>query len=88
MRCRSTIFNFSGAILRGWIEALNIFPPDRVFEIGTGSGYATAVLSRIAAEGNRLNQSLLRITRTLEGKLVEENLAIVRFVPLVGEEGW
>jgi protein-L-isoaspartate(D-aspartate) O-methyltransferase len=30
--------------------ALEIGPPDRVLEIGTGSGYAAAVLSRIAAE--------------------------------------
>lgn len=143
------------------IEALNTVSSDRVFEIGTGSGYATAVLSRVAAEvysietvaplaedakkaigdlgytnvhlctgdgtkgwpeaapfdgilvsagapvvpesligqltpggrlvipvGDRIHQSLLRITRTLDGKLVKENLAIVRFVPLIGDEGW
>ncbi len=31
-------------------EALELAPHDRVLEIGTGSGYAAAVLSRIAAE--------------------------------------
>lgn len=31
-------------------EALNLRPEDRVLEIGTGSGYAAAVLSRIAQE--------------------------------------
>ena len=32
------------------IEALHLGPDDRVLEIGAGSGYAAAVLSRIAAE--------------------------------------
>jgi protein-L-isoaspartate(D-aspartate) O-methyltransferase len=31
-------------------EALALRPPDRVLEIGTGSGYAAAILSHIAAE--------------------------------------
>lgn len=32
------------------IEALRLDPDDRVLEVGTGSGYAAAVLSRIVAE--------------------------------------
>jgi len=32
------------------IEALNLGPSSRVLDVGTGSGYAAAVLSRIAAE--------------------------------------
>lgn len=143
------------------IEALKTTSADRILEIGTGSGYAAAVLSQVAGEvfsietvaplaedakkaigdlgytnvhlctgdgtkgwpeaapfdgilvsagapvvpkslvgqlasggrlvipvGDRFDQSLLRITRTPDGKLVEENLAIVRFVPLIGDEGW
>ncbi len=143
------------------IEALIPAPSHRVLEIGTGSGYAAAVLSRVVAEvytietvkplfetakkrlkeleytnvhllcgdgtkgwpeaapfdgilvsagaplvpkslvdqlapggrlvipvGGRINQSLLRITRGADGELVQEELAMVRFVPLVGEEGW
>jgi len=143
------------------IEALKITSAHKVLEIGTGSGYAAAVLSRAAAEvysietlvplaekakttiqdlgytnihlrtgdgtkgwpdaapfdgilvsagapvvpeslvgqlapggrlvipvGNRIDQSLLRITRMPDGKLLEEDLAIVRFVPLIGDEGW
>jgi putative ABC transport system substrate-binding protein len=31
------------------IEAAEVTPGDRVLEVGTGSGYAAAVLSRIAA---------------------------------------
>jgi hypothetical protein len=30
----------------------------------------------------------LRITRAADGELIQEELAMVRFVPLVGEEGW
>ena len=143
------------------IEALGVTGRDRVLEIGTGSGYAAAVLSRIAAEvfsietvaplaegarktikelgydnvrlrtgdgtkgwseaspfdgilvsagapvvpeslvnqlspggrlvipvGDRVDQSLKRLIRAPDGKLLEENLAIVRFVPLIGDEGW
>jgi protein-L-isoaspartate(D-aspartate) O-methyltransferase len=143
------------------IEALMPASSHRVLEIGTGSGYAAAVLSRVVAEvysietvrplfetakkrlnelkytnvhlrsgdgtkgwpeaapfdsilvsagaplvpqslvdqlapggrlvipvGGRINQSLLRITRAADGELIQEELAMVRFVPLVGEEGW
>ena len=142
--------------------ALEIQPGDRVLEIGTGSGYAAAVLSRMAdvvytierhealargaeralealgygnvhvlhadgtrgwpdhapydaivvaaggpdvpralldqlAIGGRLVipvgltprlQELLRITRVSEDDFARENLGGVRFVPLVGAEGW
>ena len=33
------------------IEAAQIKPGDRVLDVGTGSGYAAAVLSRLAAQG-------------------------------------
>lgn len=142
-------------------EALELSPRDRVLEIGAGSGYAAAVLGRIAGEvwaverheslareaaerlaalgcenvhvvhgdgtlgwperapydaigvaaggpeipqalldqlapGGRLvipvgpdprTQSLLRVRRTEHG-LVHEDLGAVRFVPLIGEQGW
>ncbi|MDX1661788.1 MAG: protein-L-isoaspartate(D-aspartate) O-methyltransferase [Gemmatimonadota bacterium] len=143
-------------------EALELEPDDRVLEIGTGSGYAAAVLSRIAAEvytverhaslvdwarerlaavgydnvhvrhgdgtrgwaehapydaivaaaggpaipeslrdqlavGGRLVmpvgstprlQELVRVTRVDEDEWEREDLGGVRFVPLIGEEGW
>ena len=142
-------------------EALQLRPGDRVLEIGTGSGYAAAVLAEIAekvftieryedladsarrrleeagygnvevvcgdgtlgladeapfdaivvaaggpevppslrdqlAEGGRMVipigdqqlQSLVRITREPDGKFRTEDLGYVRFVPLVGAEGW
>lgn len=143
-------------------EALELRPTDRVLEVGTGSGYAAAILSCLAAEvftverheslaaaarerlerlgyrnvkvlhgdgtlgwpehapfdaiavaaggpgipnalleqlgpGGRLVipvgpdqelQTLLRVTRDVEGKLRYERLSDVRFVPLIGAEGW
>lgn len=144
------------------IEAAEIRPGNRVLEVGAGSGYAAAVMSRIAGEvigverqrelakiasdrlrrlgydnvkilegdgtrgcpdeapfdailvaasgshvpgplldqlapGGRLvmpvgspngAQELLKVTKTLGGRLEQDNLGGVRFVPLIGEEGW
>jgi protein-L-isoaspartate(D-aspartate) O-methyltransferase len=144
------------------IEAMALKPGDRVLEIGTGSGYAAAVLSRIVAEvhsverldslveyarervarlgydnvhihhgdgtlgwpeagpydavvvaaggprvppalkeqlaiGGRLvmpvgseqrSQQLIRLLRVGEEEFAREKLGHVRFVPLIGEQGW
>lgn len=143
-------------------EALQLSEGDRVLEVGTGSGYAAAVLSRIAEEvfsierheyfvqraleiyeklgyeniqvrsgdgtlgwpeegpfdaisvtaggpeipeslkeqlapGGRLVipigsslrlQKLVRVTRTGDDQFETEELSDVRFVPLIGEQGW
>jgi protein-L-isoaspartate(D-aspartate) O-methyltransferase len=143
-------------------EALDLEGGERILEVGTGSGYAAAILSRIAAEvytierhptlarsaratlqrlgydnvhviegdgtkgwpeaapydaiavaaggievpralrsqlavGGRLvipvgptprEQRLVRVTRTGEDEFEEEDLLPVRFVPLIGEQGW
>ena len=144
------------------VEALALHGGERVLEVGTGSGYAAAVLAEIAGEvytierherlartasdrlhrdgyanvhvhhgdgtlgwpekapfdaivvaaggpqvplalqqqlaiGGRLvipvgdalgNQRLVRITRKAHDRFEREELAQVRFVPLVGEQGW
>jgi protein-L-isoaspartate(D-aspartate) O-methyltransferase len=143
------------------VEALSLRGGERVLEIGTGSGYAAAILSRLAAEvftverisalarsarenlaragfetvqvrcgdgtlgwsdhapydaiavaaggpevpesllsqlaiGGRLvlpvgpetQQVLVRVTRTGAAEYREEPLSEVRFVPLIGAEGW
>jgi protein-L-isoaspartate(D-aspartate) O-methyltransferase len=144
------------------IEAAGIKPGDRVLEVGAGSGYAAAVISRIAAKvigierqhelvevarerlrrlgydnveivegdgtkgwpeeapydailaaasgshvpqalieqlapGGRIVmpvgdpgwvQELVKVTKRPDGELERENLGGVRFVPLIGEQGW
>jgi protein-L-isoaspartate(D-aspartate) O-methyltransferase len=143
------------------IEAAELRPPDRVLEVGAGSGYAAALMSRIAASvcaverhatladsakrrfealgydnielrvgdgslgwleaapfdailvaagapdvpealktqlriggkliipvGLECDQMLLKIVRTGEHSFEHEELGGVRFVPLVGEQGW
>jgi len=144
------------------IQAAAIKPGDKVLEVGAGSGYAAAVLSRIAdevfaverheslareaakrvaalgyhnleivagdgleglpeqapfdailaaasgshvppawvqqlADGGRIVmpvgepsfvQKLIKVTKGPGGRLISEDLCGVRFVPLIGEEGW
>lgn len=144
------------------IQELNIGPQDKVLEIGTGSGYAAAVISRIAAHvytverleslvlyaqqkleslgydnvrvlhgdgtlgwaeyapydaiivaaggpevpaalkeqlaiGGRMiipvgseqrAQRLIKVTRSADEGFAERTLSHVRFVPLIGEQGW
>ncbi len=144
------------------VEAAGIKPGDKVLEVGAGSGYAAAVISRIAARvvgierqhalvdvarervkklgydnvhivegdgtmgwpeeapydailaaasgshvpqplldqlapGGRLVmpvgqpgwvQELVKVTKEKDGSTSQENLGGVRFVPLIGEEGW
>ena len=144
------------------IEAAGIKPGDKVLEVGAGSGYAAAVMSRIAREvigierqhdlvevarerlkrlgydnvrivegdgtrgcpseapfdailaaasgshipkallgelapGGRLvmpigdpgwAQELVKVTKLPDGRMTQESLGGVRFVPLIGEEGW
>jgi protein-L-isoaspartate(D-aspartate) O-methyltransferase len=144
------------------IQAAGIGHGDKVLEVGAGSGYAAAVISRIAgkvigierqhdlvalarqrierlgcdnveivegdgtkgcpdhapfdaivaaasgshvpkpwieqlADGGRIVmpvgdpswvQELIKVTKAPNGKLIQENLGGVRFVPLIGEEGW
>jgi protein-L-isoaspartate(D-aspartate) O-methyltransferase len=36
----------------------------------------------------RLVQELIKVTKQEDGILKQENLGGVRFVPLIGEEGW
>jgi protein-L-isoaspartate(D-aspartate) O-methyltransferase len=144
------------------IQAAGIEPGAKVLEVGAGSGYAAAVISRIAgkvigierqhdlaeaarrrlerlgyanveiiegdgtrgcpkhapfdailaaasgshvpkpwveqlADGGRIVmpvgdpnwvQELIKVTKGADGKLNQESLGSVRFVPLIGEEGW
>jgi protein-L-isoaspartate(D-aspartate) O-methyltransferase len=149
-------------IVAHMIEAAELEPADKVLEVGTGSGYAAAVMSHVAARvftierhaalaeqatrllvslgygnvqvragdgtkgwpeeapfdailiaaggpvvppalkeqldiGGRLvipvgkelqSQRLIRVTRVTATRFEEEDLGGVRFVPLIGEQGW
>lgn len=149
-------------IVAHMIEAASLRPDDRVLEVGTGSGYAAAVMSHLAARvftierhprlgeeaGERLRgleydnvevkigdgssgwpeeapfdaiivaaggpgvpmalkeqleiggrlvipvgqqkdyQRLVRVSRVSAGSFEEEDLGGVRFVPLIGQDGW
>jgi protein-L-isoaspartate(D-aspartate) O-methyltransferase len=60
-------------------EAMEISPGDRVLEIGTGSGYAAAVLSRIALEVYTVERikRLVRIARNRLKKLGYTNVHVL-----------
>lgn len=76
----------------GWPDAA----PYDAIAVAAGAPHPPPSLLRQLAIGGRLviphgdeaNQHLARITRTGENEFVEVNLGAVRFVPLVGAEGW
>lgn len=69
------------------IEAAEIDPGDRVLEVGAGSGYAAAVMSRIAASvvGIERKHDLVRIAQERVERLGYRN---VRIVEGDGTLGW
>ncbi len=68
-------------------EMLAIKPRDRVLEIGTGSGYQTAVLAELAAEVFTI-EIVEELARTAETRLREQGYANVRFRTGDGSLGW
>ncbi|MCX7776024.1 MAG: protein-L-isoaspartate O-methyltransferase [Spirochaetaceae bacterium] len=82
-------------IVAAMVEALMLQPTHRVLEIGTGSGYQTAVLALLAQEVysiERISRLAARAASTLAslGFLVEESLAEHASAPahqLSGSEG-
>jgi protein-L-isoaspartate(D-aspartate) O-methyltransferase len=78
---------------RGWeAEA----PYDAILAAASGSHVPPAWVKQLA-EGGRIImpvgepnwiQKLIKVTRGPAGKLITEDLGGVRFVPLIGEEGW
>ena len=68
-------------------ELLDIQPSDRILEIGTGSGYESAVLSRLAAEVYSI-EILPDISRRAQDRLRPLGCANVHFRIGDGYRGW
>jgi len=69
------------------LEALSVAPDHRVLEIGTGSGYLTAVLGRLARRVLTLDRWRLLITEA-EERLRAVKITNVTMMVADGREGW
>ena len=78
---------------RGWPDAA---PYDAILAAATGSHVPQPLVDQLSPGGRIVmpignpgwSQQLVRVTREEDGTLSQENLCGVRFVPLIGEEGW
>ena len=78
---------------RGWREAA---PFDAILAAASGSHVPPALIEQLAPDGRIVMplgepgrvQELVKVTKRKDGRLKKENLGGVRFVPLIGEEGW
>ena len=78
---------------RGWPDQA---PFDAILAAASGSHVPQALIAQVAPGGcivmpvgdpGRV-QELIKVTKQEDGILRQENLGEVRFVPLIGEEGW
>ena len=78
---------------RGWRDGA---PYDAILAAASGNHVPESLLSQLAPCGRLVIplgrpgavQRLVKVTRQEDGILVQEDLGAVRFVPLIGEEGW
>lgn len=78
---------------RGWPEEA---PFDGIVVTAAGPSVPESLKNQLKVGGRLVipvgeethDQSLLRVIRRSEDEFAEENLGGVRFVPLIGEEGW
>jgi protein-L-isoaspartate(D-aspartate) O-methyltransferase len=78
---------------RGWPDEA---PFDAIVAAAAGSHVPTPLIDQLAPGGRLVMpigepadvQDLIKVVKRTDGSLVEENLGCVRFVPLIGEEGW
>lgn len=68
-------------------EALELQPEDRVLEIGTGSGYQTAILARLAKEIYTVER-IAELSSSAQRVLAELGIDNVRFKVDDGTLGW
>ena len=78
---------------KGWPEGA---PFDAILAAASGSHVPKALIAQLAPGGRLVMplgepgwaQELVKVTKQPDGTLRQENLGGVRFVPLIGEEGW
>jgi protein-L-isoaspartate(D-aspartate) O-methyltransferase len=71
-------------------------PFDAILAAASGSHVPRALLEQLVPDGRIVMpmgepgavQELIKVTKQEDGILRQENLGAVRFVPLIGEEGW
>ncbi len=68
-------------------ELLEIGPNDRVLEIGTGSGYQTAVLAELAGEVATVERHA-ELSHSAQRALTDEGYTNIRFLIGDGTLGW
>ena len=78
---------------KGWPDAA---PYDAILAAASGSHVPQPLVDQLAPGGRIVMplgdpgwvQQLVKVTKFEDGSLQQENLCGVRFVPLIGEEGW
>ena len=78
---------------KGWPDEA---PYDAILAAASGSHVPEALVAQLAPGGRIVMpigrpgwaQELVKLTKQEDGTLKQENLGGVRFVPLIGEEGW
>jgi len=78
---------------RGWPD---VAPYDSILAAASGSHVPRALIEQLAPGGRLVMpvgdpgrvQQLIKVTKNDDGTLVQQDLCSVRFVPLIGEEGW
>lgn len=83
----------SGDGTRGWAQEA---PYDAIVAAASGSHVPKSLLDQLAPNGRIIIpigepggvQKLVKVTKRLDGSLKQSDLGDVRFVPLIGEEGW
>ena len=71
-------------------------PFDAILAAASGSHVPPPLVEQLAPDGRLVMplgnpgsvQELVKVTRASDGSLSHESLGAVRFVPLIGEEGW
>ena len=91
--CYDNVEIVEGDGTRGWPEGA---PFDAILAAASGSHVPDPLIAQLSPGGRLVMpigepgwvQELVKVTKQDDGILLQENLGGVRFVPLIGEEGW